>query len=307
MRLNNVMAFLGIEFNSVNHLERIVAALGGFIGIWCVMNISHYFIAAPGAVFMVASMGASAVLLFAVPHGTLSQPWHLVGGHLISAFIGVTCFKLFSDTLLAGSLSVSLAIVAMHYLRCLHPPGGATALSAILGNEKVHALGYYYIITPVLINVGIILLVAILINNLFPWRRYPPSFTKEQLPQSSEESISHSDLEYALKKINSFIDISEHDLVKIYQLAIQHHAQATSLQPGQIELGRYYSNGLYNEQWNIRQVIDKIQGAIVTYKVIVGAHRRQIHTCSLEEFTKWANYEVVRNENSWQRLGLPTS
>jgi CBS-domain-containing membrane protein len=259
---------------------------------------------------MIASIGASAVLLFTVPHGALSQPWPLIAGHLTSALIGVTCFKLFADTFLAESLSVALAIAAMHYLRCIHPPGGATALTAVLGGDSIHSLGYYYAITPILINIIVILIVAIFVNNLFPWRRYPLSlanhFSKKPSETSSETELvplSHNDLEYALKEINSFIDVTEDDLAKIYRLATQHHLQANSLQIHQVQLGHYYSNGLYNKQWAIRQVISETDTAeIIIYKVIAGHHRRKVDQCTRAEFAQWAKYEVFRNESSWQRV-----
>jgi CBS-domain-containing membrane protein len=63
----------------------------------------------------------------------------------------------------------------MHYLNCLHPPGGATALSAVIGGQAVHQLGYQYLLTPVLLNVVTLLLIAIVFNYPFRWRRYPLS------------------------------------------------------------------------------------------------------------------------------------
>jgi CBS domain-containing membrane protein len=101
------------------------------------------------------------VLLFAVPHRPLSQPWALVGGHMVSAVIGVACASLDTALFIASALAVALASGAMYDLRCIHPPGGATAVA---GGESVHARGFHYLVTPVLINVSIILLVAIVFN-----------------------------------------------------------------------------------------------------------------------------------------------
>jgi CBS-domain-containing membrane protein len=123
-------------------------------------------------------MGASAVLLFAVPHGALSQPWPVLGGHVISALIGVSCAKFIPLPLLAAAFSVALAIGAMHYLNCIHPPGGATALSAVIGGDAIHQLGFQYVLTPVLLNTIIVLIVAILFNYPFHWRRYPLALRK---------------------------------------------------------------------------------------------------------------------------------
>ena len=174
---------------------------------------------------VVASMGASAVLLFAVPHGALSQPWAVLGGHLVSACIGVTCAKVIGDPLVAAALAVGLSIGAMYYLHCIHPPGGATALVAVIGGDAVHQLGYTFILSPVLENVLIILAVAVLVNLPFRHRRYPAALSA---PAQGDDGIkekafiAHSDLVYALSQLDSFIDVSEQDLIRIYNLALHH-------------------------------------------------------------------------------------
>jgi CBS domain-containing membrane protein len=133
---------LGIELSPVSHRERLVSALGGFVGIFAVYAISHAVLGAAASPIMVLSMGSTAAMLFAVPHGALSQPWPLLGGHLVSGLIGIACLLYVPDPLLAGSLATGLALGAMHYLRCIHPPAGATALAAALGNESVRAMGF---------------------------------------------------------------------------------------------------------------------------------------------------------------------
>ncbi|WMP18749.1 HPP family protein [Thiothrix lacustris] len=161
------------DVDRTSHLEKWISAIGGMFSLMGVMLISHASLGLNGGSMLVASMGASAVLLFAVPHGALSQPWPVLGGHVISAFIGVTCAKFVPDPTLAAGLAVAVAIGVMHYLNCIHPPGGATALSAVIGGQAVHELGYQYLLTPVLINAVTILLIAIAFNYPFRWRRYP--------------------------------------------------------------------------------------------------------------------------------------
>lgn len=122
---------------------------------------------------------------------------------------------------------MALAIAAMHYLRCIHPPGGATALIAVIGGSQVHALGYQFVLAPVLLNATLMLFIAIAVNYAFPWRRYPSSFKQQPdkslvLKSVSPDKLSHADYEYALREIGSYVDISEEDLAKIYQLARQH-------------------------------------------------------------------------------------
>lgn len=304
---------LGIEFSPVSHVERIVSGAGGFAGILLVLVVSQYFVGASDAALIVASMGASAVLLFAVPHGPLSQPWALVGGHLVSAIIGVSCAKLFPATLLAAALAVGVAVAAMHYLRCIHPPGGATALSAVVGGPGIEALSYEFVFTPVLLNVLVILSVAIAFNYLFQWRRYPAGLKpvrievpEAKLVQGMPQTISHADLVYALSEVGSFIDVTEHDLLRIYELATR-RAHRVHLDSSQIKLGRYYSNGLYGEEWSVRQVVDESASGdpkkdSVIFKVIAGAGRRTSGVCTRVEFSHWAKHEVVRSESSWQRV-----
>lgn len=211
-----------------SHREKLVSALGAFAGMLLVFWVSGRVLDLQGAALVVASMGASAVLLFAVPHGSLSQPWPLLGGHLLSAAVGVTCAQWVADPLIAAPLAVALSIAVMYYLRCLHPPGGATALIAVVGGPQIQALGYGFLLEPVLVNVGVILLAAMLVNYAFPWRRYPlallPARQPLELacPVGEKCVIAHSDLVYALSELDSYIDVSEEDLLQIYALAMRH-------------------------------------------------------------------------------------
>ncbi len=217
---------LGIELSPVSHRERLVSALGGLLGILLVYVVSRFALDGTSSPIMSFSMGSTAVMLFAVPHGPLSQPWPLLGGHLLSGLIGITCLLHVPEPMLAGSLAVGLSIGAMHYLRCLHPPAGATALVAAMGGDTVRALGYGFVAAPVMLNVLIILAVAIVFNFLFPWRRYPLFLMRAMAPARPEPgyaAISHEDFVYALTQMDSFIDVSEEDLLRIYALATGRH------------------------------------------------------------------------------------
>ncbi|ATX81107.1 HPP family protein [Mariprofundus ferrinatatus] len=208
---------IGIELSPSSHAEKLISGLGGFIAIFMIILIS-YTILGEDAYLIVASMGAATVLLFAVPHGPLSQPWPLFGGNLLSAIIGVICAKFVPDAFIAAGLAVGIAIAVMYYLKCIHPPGGATALSAVVGGASVEQLGYMYVVTPVLLNVLVIFTVALIFNYLFKWRRYPASLTTPATAPATT-SFSHEGIAHALQQIDSFIDVSEDDLNRIYQLA----------------------------------------------------------------------------------------
>ncbi|MHB1215394.1 MAG: HPP family protein [Thiobacillus sp.] len=208
---------------SVSEREHWISAGGGLLGILAVVWVSHFWLGGHGGVLAVASMGAAAVLLFAAPHGAMSQPWPVFGGNVLSAVIGVACARwLGNEPMLAASVAVGLSIAAMYTLRCLHPPGGATALYAVLGGETVHALGYAYVFSPVLLNVVVLLGVAVVFNAPFAWRRYPQSWHRRTQPVDRPEKgmIPHSNLVYALSQINTFVDVSEEDLQRIYTLAM---------------------------------------------------------------------------------------
>jgi CBS-domain-containing membrane protein len=148
--------------------------LGAMAGISPVAYINYNLLAGTDLVMVIGSFGASAVLIYGAIKSPLAQPRNLIGGHVISAVIGVTCFKLsHANMWLASSLAVATAIAVMHATKTLHPPGGATALIAIIGSQKIHNLGYFYAIVPVGIGALIMLVVALLINNIPKNRRYP--------------------------------------------------------------------------------------------------------------------------------------
>ena len=151
--------------------------LGAFVGIYLVAVLTRVTHADPTtSLFLVGSFGASAVLIYGAPQVEFAQPRNLMGGHILSALIGVTVYQTLPlDPALLGALAVSLALVAMHFTRTLHPPGGATALIAVIGGAEVHAGGYWFVLTPIASGAAIMLVVALLVNNLSanPKRHYP--------------------------------------------------------------------------------------------------------------------------------------
>jgi len=306
------LQFLGVERYRVSHTEKLVSALGAFLGIYLIFYTSTYFLSGTVSYLIVASMGATAVLLFAVPHGPLSQPWSIIGGHIIAAAIGVTCAKFIPDAFIAAPLAVGIAVGAMYYCHCIHPPGGATALSAVVASDEIQQLGYQFILTPVLINVAAILFVAFTFNYFFKWRRYPAYLAQKQAATKKVKSdsrygeITHEDFVYALSEFESFIDISENDLLRIYDLVTQRH-QSANIQHHELQHGHYYSNGEYGEAWSVRQIVDWSEfddsgEEKLIYKVIAGADRRSSGVMSKNEFSRWAKHEVVRDEDNWRRI-----
>ena len=148
--------------------------IGAFLGIAAVAYINFNRIEDTDMVMIIGSFGASAVLIYGAIKSPLAQPRNLIGGHVFSAIIGVASYQIFNSHMwLASSVAVATAIAFMHATKTLHPPGGATALIAVIGSEKIHGLGYLYAIVPVGLGAVIMLVVALLVNNITKTRRYP--------------------------------------------------------------------------------------------------------------------------------------
>lgn len=158
----------------IDSKEHLFTFLGAFFGIGIIGFIYSKYMMLNDNLFLIGSFGASSVLIYGAINSPLAQPRNLIGGHLVSALVGVTICKLIpGETWLSSALSVALSIVMMQITKTLHPPGGATALIANIGSEKIKAMGYLYVLSPVLTGVLILFVVALIFNNITPNRSYP--------------------------------------------------------------------------------------------------------------------------------------
>ncbi|MDO8998366.1 MAG: HPP family protein [Bacteroidota bacterium] len=158
----------------IDRKEHFFTFLGSFFGIAIIGLINSKYFVFNDNLFLIGSFGASSVLIYGAINSPLAQPRNLIGGHLVSAIVGVTVCKLIPNELwLSSALAVSLSIVFMQITKTLHPPGGATALIANIGSEKIKALGFAYVLSPVLTGVIILFLIALVFNNITPSRKYP--------------------------------------------------------------------------------------------------------------------------------------
>lgn len=300
--IKKLKRFIGIERSPTSNSDKLVAALGGILGISVTFLVCLLTLDIQAAAIIVPSMGASAVLLFAVPHGALSQPWALFMGHLVSAFVGVSCYLLIPEPVLAAGMAVGISIGAMHVLNCIHPPGGATALAAVIGGPAIHELGYWYLLTPIYFNVLIIFLVAVIFNNAFHWRRYPVCMMRfideKKLPKEKPPSpLQEVHIQQAIKDMDIVVDVTAEDLNRLFLLALD-HAEQDRLTADQIKLGHYYTNGRHGRSWSVRQVIDEApnpdpENDLIIYRCSEGAHYGRSNSCTREEFAKWAAREVI--------------
>ncbi|HYG92916.1 MAG TPA: HPP family protein [Nocardioides sp.] len=172
--------------------------------------------------FIVAPMGASAVLLFAVPASPLAQPWPLVGGNLVSTTIGLGAHWLVDDVLAAAALGVGTAIGVMMLLRCLHPPGGACALLAATATPVIEEHGLAFVVLPVAVNTVALLLMAVVVNNA-TGRRYPH---RPPAPPTTGATaalgLGRPDIESAMQRLTQRLDVLPEDVVALVHEAETH-------------------------------------------------------------------------------------
>lgn len=280
--------------------EQALASLGGMLSILLILLATGGLLGTQAALLIVPSLGASAVLIFAVPHSPLTQPWAVFGGHVLSAVVGVTCYRFVPAPMLAAALAVGLAIGGMHLARCIHPPGGATALTAVIGGESVHALGYSYALTPVAINCLIILLVGYLFNCAFPWRRYPASLMHYRHPARKPDgwsAISEAHIEAAMARLNVVIDIGPEELGEVIEQALEIAREDAAHALPAVQLGHIYCNDLAGPQWSVRQVVDERPSSnpendLVVYQILEGVRKGRFGSCTRREFAQWVSSEL---------------
>ena len=215
--------FITIDPINLSLKGKVISVVSCFSVILLTAWITQQFGSSTAYPIIVASMGASAVIVFFTPTSPLAQPWPLVGGQLVSAVIGVLCTQAFSHTVFASACAVGGSVLVMLLLRCLHPPGAATALTPIMAGAT-STLGYDFVLLPVGLNVAIILMMAIVINRWvlrydYPTISHQADGIKHQhstlIQPAQRIGISEQDLEQALENRNMFVDVSTGDLSKL--------------------------------------------------------------------------------------------
>lgn len=210
--------------------DRLFACVGAVFGIALTGAISVWFLGDGGALpLLVAPMGAAAVLVFAVPASPLAQPWSVVGGNIVSAVVGVTAVRFVPAPHLAAGVAVGGAILAMSLLRCLHPPGGAAALTAVVGGPTVLAAGYDFALVPVGLNAVLLMLTGVAFHRLsghsYPHRPVP-------VARVPADGVPHpEDLDRALEDLGETLDVTREDLDLLF-LRMEHHASARQARGG---------------------------------------------------------------------------
>ena len=230
--------------------DMLCACIGAAIGLIVTEWFSRITLGSLNPWF-IAPMGASAVLLFGMSSSPLAQPWSIVGGNIVAALIGITCARYIDDAALAAGLAAALAIGAMFALRCLHPPSGAVALTAVLGGPAVTAAGYRFAFHTVALNSVFLLLTALVFNNLAR-RRYPHAVAHQANPHRTADRLpgerlrfTRSDLDEALKSWDEVLDVNRDDLEALFLRA---EMQAYQRRFGDIRCGDLMSKDVVTVQ-----------------------------------------------------------
>lgn len=203
------------------------SAMGALLGIAFAAGVTRLLLGANALAlpWLIAPLGASAVLVFALPASPLAQPWPVFGGNLISASIGLACAWLVGEPLLACALAIGLAIGAMSLARCLHPPGGACALVGALGSQAIAAHGPLALLAPLAINVGALLAAGWFYNNAtgHAWPHRMPSLPPIP-PEGWIGSYETADLDAVLEDWDEVLDVSPADLDALFR-AVERRVQ----------------------------------------------------------------------------------
>ena len=271
----------------VSRAEIVRAAAGSAVGILVAALVAGWL--APGlpGLQLIAPLGATAVLVFAVPSSPLAQPWPAIMGNTVSALVGVACVRLFGDTGLAAPLGVGLAIATMFALRCLHPPGGASALLAVLSQSEPA-----FAFNPVFIDTLVVVLAGVAYNRL-TGRRYPHAL---QLPKPAQAGpsarFSSDDLDAALAHYDQVLDISRDDLQKLL-----HYAESAAYERkfGDLRCRDIMATNLLTVQFGtpLIEAWQQMRARRVKALPVTDKARRIVGIVTVADFMKHADFDAI--------------
>lgn len=272
-----IAAFLRAQA-PVGQLDRVQAALGAFVGLLVSGLLNHWWLGPSASLpALIGPMGASAVLLFALPASPLAQPWSVIGGNVISALIGIACARLIDAPLPAAALASALAIVGMSLCRCLHPPGGAVALTAVVGGPSVLAAGWSFALMPIGAGSVLLLLMAMLFHRV-TGRTYPHRIAvappnrhgTADTPPLERIGYQEADIDAVLAQYHDLLDVSRDDLTTLFR---QIEARAHRRLHGEIRCEQIMSRDviLSHEEEGVGQARDRLLAHHLSAMPVVGA------------------------------------
>lgn len=290
MRAQWIKAFTPLSLN-IPRKQWLRAASGAFLGVLASMLCGHLMFGNQLALSLAAPIGASAVLLFVTSATPLAHPWSILAGNVLSAAIGVLCALYFADPAVKAAAAVSLAIVCMLALRCLHPPSCAVALVVTL-NPDLHALGLEILI-PVASQSLVLLCVALAFNNLtgtaYPRVATPAKAnthnTADPLP-IARTGFNEEDLDHSLNEFGTYLDIRRDDLEELLRLTEQHtfkrrteHLTAVSIMSRDLRTG--------HPEMPIEEAWIRLKEHRLKALPIVDQHRRLVGIITLVDLLKY--------------------
>ena len=266
-----------------------------FITLIIITQLSNWLLPLDHLLLLVASIGASIILVFVLPNSPVSQPYPLLLGNFISALIGVACAYLPLDLYLMSAICICLCLLAMFVLNCIHPPAGATAMMpVIVGPEAVG--GFYFALFPVFINMAVLVIFGSLFNRLWLKREYPVTPIPEQDPVHKHKDktplarlgIVKDDLAGALNEYQAFLNITEKDLANVVGLAQQ---KAYHRRFGAIRCKDIMSKDVITVKYDTE--LEQAWALLRLHKVkllpVIDENKRVIGIISLVDFLKRAN------------------
>ncbi len=285
---------------SLKGRDRLLTLLFAFVSMLILAWVGQKFISPSANPVLLASMGASTIMLLVIPNSPLAQPYAFTMGHLGAALIGVMCAQYAPTTSIAAGCAVSISLIFMFVFNCLHPPGGATAMVPVIMAPE-HILQLDYIIYPVLINVVTLLILAWGINRYILKRNYPTSSLKKAVDHHSSDAsplerlgISNQDLHNALENFNAYLDITEEDLAKIYTSA---QANAYTRKFSELRCKDIMSVDVKTVEFGTE--LEDAWALLRFHKVsilpVVDRAQRVIGVISLVDFLKRANLKTYEN------------
>lgn len=279
-----------------------LSGVGALCGLAISSLISWYVLGGMNA-WYIAPMGASSVLLFALPNSPLAQPWNVLVGNTLAGLIGVACTHFLPDLTSAFSVAVGLAIFLMMTTDSLHPPSGAVAITAVLGGEAVHRLGFHFVLYPVLLNSILLLVFAVVFNRLigrhYPLTAHVNERSKDPTP-TQKVSIQPKDIEYALEHHTELLDISQYDLEKII-LEAQERANERLVNSFVCQDIMSRDVIKLHENDDIYQALDKFKAVNLMSLPVVDAEEKLVGTLALYEVVEWFK-GATDPRNSWQHF-----
>jgi CBS domain-containing membrane protein len=283
VNINRLIHAIPVDPVNLSFKGKLLSVASCFTVILTIAWVSQQFALPTAYPMLIASMGASAVIVFIIPNSPLAQPWPLVGGQLVSTVIGIVCAQFVSDTAFASAFAVGGSVLAMLLLRCLHPPGAASALAPVISGDSIASLGYGFVLLPVGLNIAVMLVLAIVVNRWLLRHEYPTRPRKSYknsnhdpiVEPTQQPGISEQDVEQVLQKMDTFMDVSTGDLSRllsdIQMQSVKRHSteiSCTDIMVGNVLTVEYGTD--VEEAWKLMQrenlkalpVIDKSRRVI---------------------------------------------